>query len=149
MSSSAKSRALLALTASALALPGLTTSVRADAPPTQTTASVRISNYEEADLDAAARLGGSVERYDIDIHQLRLQMPIGENYALTLSSSYESMSGASPWYTVRLLGNTRVVMSGATIHEDRRDYNASLRRYLENGTLGVTVGGSNETITTR
>ncbi len=141
---SLKSRTLLALTASALALPGVSPIARGDAPPTETTASIRISNYEEDDLDAAARLGGSVERYDIDIHQLRLQTPVGENYALTLSSSYESMSGASPWYTVRLLGNTRVVMSGATIHEDRRDYSASLRRYLANGAVGVTVGGSNE-----
>lgn len=139
-----KSRALLALTASALALPGLSGPARADAPPTQSTASVRISNYREDDLDAAARLTGSVERYDIDIHQLRLQMPVGENYALTLGSSYESMSGASPWYTLRIGADTRVIMSGATIHEERRDYNANLRRYLENGAFGVGIGGSNE-----
>jgi hypothetical protein len=141
---SVKSRTLLALTASALALPGLSGITRADAPPTQSTASLRISNYEEDDLDLAAKLTGSEERYDIDIQQLRLQMPVGENYALTLSSSHESMSGASPWYTLRLSGNTRVVMSGATIVEERRDYNANLRRYLENGAVGVTVGGSNE-----
>lgn len=139
-----KSRALLALTASALALPGLSVPARADAPPAFSTASVRISNYKEDDLDVADRLAGSTERYDIDIHQLRLQMPVGDNYALTLNSSYESMSGASPWYTLRIGDATRVVMSGATITEQRRDYNANLRRYLDNGTFGVSLGGSNE-----
>jgi hypothetical protein len=138
------SRALLALTASALALPGLSGSARADAPPAFSTASLRVSTYKEDDLDAADRLAGSTERYDIDIHQLRLQMPVGDNYALTLNSSYESMSGASPWYTLRLGDSTRVVMSGATIDEQRRDYTANLRRYLDNGTVGVSIGGSNE-----
>jgi hypothetical protein len=140
-----KSRALLALTASALALPGLSEQARADAPPTQSTASLRISTYEEDELDASARLAGSVERYDIDIQQLRLQMPVGDSYALTLNTSHESMSGASPWYTIRRGdGSTGVVMSSATIHESRRDYSANLRRYLTNGAIGFTVSGSDE-----
>lgn len=139
------SRTLLALTASALALPGLSDFARADAPPTTSTASFRISNYEEDDLASAARLAGSADRYDIGIKQLRLQVPVGESYALTLNSSYESMSGASPWYTVRRGdGSTGVVMSGATIQENRRDFSANVRRYLGNGTVGVTLGGSNE-----
>jgi isocitrate dehydrogenase (NAD+) len=50
-----KSRALLALTASALALPGLTEQARGDTPPTLSTASVRLSTYEEDALNAAAR----------------------------------------------------------------------------------------------
>lgn len=139
------SRALLALTASALALPGLSEPARADAPPTLSTASLKLSTYKEDELDASALVAGSVERYDIDIGQLRLQMPVGENYALTLNSSYESMSGASPWYTIRRGdGSTGVIMSGATISEQRRDLSANVRRYLANGTVGVTLGGSNE-----
>ncbi|MDY6983790.1 MAG: DUF3570 domain-containing protein [Pseudomonadota bacterium] len=139
------SRALLALTASALALPGITPSARGDAPPAFSTASLRVSTYKEDDLDSAARLAGSEERYDIDITQLRLQMPVGDNYALTLNSSYESMSGASPWYTIRQAdGSTGVIMSGATISEQRRDFSANVRRYLDNGAIGVTLGGSHE-----
>ena len=119
------SRTLLALTASALALPGLSEQARGDAPPTVSTASVRLSTYDEDEFDSPARLAGSAERYDIDIHQVRLQTPVGENYSLTLNSSYESMSGASPWYTIRRSdGSTGVVMSSATISETRRDYSA-------------------------
>lgn len=140
-----KSRTLLALTASALALPGISEPARADAPPAQSTLSLRSSTYEEDELAPADRIAGSVERYEIDIHQLRLQMPVGDSYALTLNSSYESMSGASPWYTLRRGdGSTGVVMSGATIEEQRRDYSANLRRYLANGSLGFTAGGSHE-----
>ncbi|HEY0963843.1 MAG TPA: DUF3570 domain-containing protein [Pseudomonadales bacterium] len=139
------SRALLALTASALALPGLAPPVRGDAPPAVSTASLRVSTYSEDDLDAGARLAGSAQRYDIDIYQLRVQMPVGDSYALTLSSSYESMSGASPWYTIRRGdGSTGVIMSGATISEQRRDVSANVRRYLDNGAIGITLGGSHE-----
>lgn len=139
------SRALLALTASALALPGLAPSARGDSPPAVSTASLRVSTYREDDLAPAALLAGSAERYDIDIYQLRLQMPVGDSYALTLDSGYESMSGASPWYTIRQAdGSTGVIMSGATISEQRRDFNANVRRYLDNGALGVTLGGSRE-----
>ncbi|MGV3592615.1 MAG: DUF3570 domain-containing protein [Gammaproteobacteria bacterium] len=139
------SRALLALTASALALPGLAPPARGDAPPAFSTASLRVSTYREDDLDSAARLAGSAERYDIDIYQLRLQMPVGDSYALTLNSSYESMSGASPWYTIRRGdGSTGVIMSGATISEQRRDLSANVRRYLDNGAIGITLGGSHE-----
>lgn len=139
------SRALLALTASALALPGLAPPARGDAPPAFSTASLRVSTYREDDLESGARLAGSEERYDIDIYQLRLQMPVGDSYALTLNSSYESMSGASPWYTIRRGdGSTGVVMSGATISEQRRDVSANVRRYLDNGAIGITLGGSHE-----
>lgn len=143
--STLNSRTLLALTASALALPGLSEQARGDAPPTTSTASLRLSSYEEDDLDNRVRIAGSAQRYDINIHQLRLQTPVGENYALTLNSSYESMSGASPWYTItRGDGSAVVVMSGATIREERRDYSASGRRYLANGTVGLTLGTSHE-----
>ena len=140
-----KSRTLLALTASAMTLPGLTSHARADAAPTESTVGYRASTYQEDDLPLEHRLAGSRERYDIDIHQVRLLLPVGESYSLTLNSSYESMSGASPWYAIRRVdGSAGIVMSGATISEQRRDLNVSGRKYLENGTLGVNIAVSHE-----
>lgn len=139
------SSTLLALTASALALPGVSGQVRADAAPTQTTVGYRFSSYEEDDLDRSKLVTGNPERYEIDIHQFRLVTPIGETFALSLDSSYESMSGASPWYVIRQgNGDAGVVMSGATISEQRRDFTLNGRRYLDNGSYAFTVGASNE-----
>jgi hypothetical protein len=139
------SRTLLALTASALALPGLTPKAKADAAPTITTVGYRLSGYREDELERGKLLIGSAQRYDIDIHQFSLLAPIGENYSLGVNASYESMSGASPWYTLsRSDGTTGVVMSGATISEQRRDLSLNGRRYLNNGTLGITVAASHE-----
>jgi hypothetical protein len=140
-----KSSTLLALTASALALPGLHPVARADSPPAATTVSYRASSYQEDDLDAAKVLGGSTERYDITVNQLQLIKPIADKYSLTLTGSTDSMSGASPWYAVsQANGGAGIVMSGATIHEDRRDVNASVRRYLDNGTVGMSLSYSDE-----
>jgi len=140
-----KSRLLLALTASALALPGIAPMARADTPPTNTNIAYRVSSYEEDSLPEKYLLAGSAERYDITIHQFQLITPVGENYRLTLNSSVESMSGASPWYAVDAVdGEKSIVMSGATIHEERRDYVLALRRYLDNGTVGVNIGSSKE-----
>lgn len=140
-----KSRSLLALTASAMALPGIVPSARADTPPTMTSLDYRISSYKEDNLDDRFLLAGSTDRYDITIHQFKLVAPVGENYGLTLDSSYESMSGASPWYAVEAFdGEKSIVMSGATIHEKRRDLNLSMRRYLDNGNYAFTIGASKE-----
>lgn len=140
-----KSRQLLALTASALALPGIAPAARADTPPTENTLSYRITRYAEDDLPGQYLVAGSAERYDINIHQFQLVTPVGEEYGLTLTSSYESMSGASPWFTVPAFGDEKtVVMSGATIHEQRRDFNVALRRYLDNGNYAFNIGASDE-----
>ncbi|MDG2176307.1 MAG: DUF3570 domain-containing protein [Gammaproteobacteria bacterium] len=140
-----KSRSLLALTASALALPGISAVVRADTPPTETSLGYRISSYEEDNLPEEFLFLGSPDRYDITVHQFQLVAPVGDNYGLSLNSSYESMSGASPWYALEPFdGNKSIVMSGATIHEQRRDYNISLRRYLDNGNYAFNIGTSKE-----
>lgn len=140
-----KSRSLLALTASALALPGLSGSVRADTPPTNTSLAYRVSGYQEDDLPRQYLLAGSPERYDITIHQFQLVTPVGEDYGLTADASVENMSGASPWYAVAPLdGEQGIVMSGATIHEERRDFNLGLRHYGEHGNTGFSLGMSDE-----
>ncbi len=140
-----KSSTLLALTASALALPGLHQQAKADAPPAATTLAYRVSDYQEDALDKAKILVGSAQRYDISVHQLQLVTPIGDNYSLAVGGSRESMSGASPWYTLSLPGNTtKVIMSGATIREERNEVNAAGRRYFDNGSVGVNAAYSSE-----
>lgn len=120
-------------------------SARADTPPAVRLLSYRASSYQEDDLDASALLIGSAERYDITIHQLRYSAPVGEKYSVALESSYESMSGASPWYTLESLnGDTQVAMSGATIYEKRRDVTASARRYFDQGNVGLSFTVSDE-----
>ncbi|HTR01256.1 MAG TPA: DUF3570 domain-containing protein, partial [Candidatus Acidoferrum sp.] len=139
-----KSSTLLALTASALALPGLDAS--ADAPPTTATVAYRFTSYQEDDLAADKVQFSTTQRYDITVNQLQWTTPVSDNYSLALTGSRDSMSGASPWYTVQLYpsGNAGVVMSGATIHEQRNDLTASGRRYFDNGSLGVSLGRSTE-----
>lgn len=140
-----KSRSLIALTTSALALPGITSTANADSPPTESSFGYRVSTYKEDNLPEEFLFLGNPERYDITIHQFQLVTPVGENYGLTLSSSYESMSGASPWYALPAFeGEKSIVMSGATIHEQRRDYNLSLRRYQDNGNYAFSIGTSRE-----
>ena len=141
------SKTLLALTSSALALPGVVavSSAHADTPPAVSVLSYRASSYKEDDLDASALLAGSAERYDIKVHQLRYSAPVGEKYSFSLDSSYESMSGASPWYTVESVnGDAKVAMSGATIYEKRSDITASGRRYFDSGNLGISLTISDE-----
>jgi hypothetical protein len=141
------SKTLLALTSSALALPGViaTPLAKADIPPAERVLSYRASSYKEDDLDASLLLAGSAERYDIKIHQLRYAAPVGDKHSFSLDSSYESMSGASPWYTVESVnGEAKVAMSGATIYEKRRDITAAGRRYFDNGNLGISLTISDE-----
>lgn len=142
-----RSKTLMALTTSALALPGVggVTALRGDTPPVQSLLSYRVSSYKEDDLDLSALVVGSPERYDIEIHQLRYSAPLGDRYSVALESSYESMSGASPWYTLSSVnGDTQVAMSGATIYEKRRDLSASARRYFDSGNLGLSLTISDE-----
>ena len=142
------SKTLLALTSSALALPGVVavSSVHADTPAcSNASCRYRASSYKEDDLDASVLFAGSAERYDIKVHQLRYSAPVGEKYSFSLDSSYESMSGASPWYTVESVnGDAKVAMSGATIYEKRRDITASGRRYFDSGNLGISLTISDE-----
>src|SRR3546814_11004897 len=87
-----KSKALMALTQAALALPGV---ARADV-----SVDYLFSDYEEADLPAAhAASGQSSERYSIQSHLLRVVAPVWQQ-KLGMTLTYETMSGASPWFVM-------------------------------------------------
>lgn len=137
------SHRLIALTGTALALPGI---AGADAPPQQTTASYKFSNYSEDDMSRELVPFGSLERYDIDVHQFQLVTPMGRNYSLSFDANHESMSGASPWFTTPGLNGEPIVnMSGASgIHDERSELAIGSRYYLINGSVGGSIGYSEE-----
>jgi hypothetical protein len=135
------SRSIIALSSTALALPGI---ALADAPPTQSTISYKLSNYQEDDLSRAEAPFGELERYDIDVHQL--VSPLGRNMSLHVDANYESLSGASPWFTsLGLDGEPIVNLSGPSGISDRRtELSIGSRYYLENGSFAANIGYSQE-----
>ncbi len=137
------SHSLIALSTTALALPGI---AMADAPPVESTLSYKISNYKEDDLDREESPFGELERYDIDVHQFQLITPIGRNFSLQIDANYEDLSGASPWFTTLGPDGSPIVnLSGASGIQDRRaELAIGSRYYLENGSIGGNIGYSEE-----
>lgn len=137
------SHRLIALSTTALALPGIS---QADAPPVQNTLSYKVSNYREDDLSRHEVLFGDLDRYDIDVHQFQLIAPVGRDYALQIDANYESLSGASPWFTSQAPDGRPVVnLSGASGIRDRRaELAIGGSYYLENGRVGGNIGYSEE-----
>lgn len=137
------SRSLIALSSSALALPGI---AQADAPPTESTLSYKISNYQEDDLTREQVPFGELGRYDIDVHQFQYVSPLGRDFALFIDANHEDMSGASPWFsTANADGEPVINMSGASgIRDERSELSIGTRYYGQNGNFGGAVGYSEE-----
>lgn len=137
------SRSLIALSTTALALPGI---ANADAPPTESTVSYKISNYKEDDLNREQVPFGELGRYDIDVHQFQYLAPVGRNFSISVDANHESMSGASPWFsTADANGDPIINMSGASgITDNRSELSIGARYYLENSNIGGYVGYSEE-----
>jgi hypothetical protein len=141
------SPALHALTTSALALPGIAGSASADTPSSEYTAEYSYSRYQEDDLSSSKVAPGQVrERYEVDMHQVRLGAPLGERMDLTLDLSHETMSGASPWYVDfdQQSGRVVQVMSGATIDDRRTDALLDGTYYFDRSTASLSGGFSIE-----
>ncbi len=133
----AKNNTLLALTAAAVALPGINAQAQQIAE--QFEFGVRHHVYEEDGNDPAVTLNPVTDRYDIDVNQFRLVAPLSENMQLNLDYQYETMSGASPWYTFQLPGEApKQVMSGASIEDKRTDISAALKYAW--GRKSITTG---------
>ena len=113
--------------------------------PVESTVSAGGSNYQEADIPRHNVVGGDNRRYDIDISQFRLLTPIGQRWSLDLGVSRETMSGASPWATVRGPdGEADLIMSGATIKDSRTEVNVSGTHYAESRSTALTLSRSRE-----
>lgn len=137
------SRSLIALSTSALALPGI---AQADAPPTESTLAYKISNYQEDDLTREQVPFGELGRYDIDVHQFQYVAPLGRDFALFIDANHENMSGASPWFsTANADGDPIINMSGASgIRDERSELSIGTRYYSQNGNFGGALGYSEE-----
>ncbi len=136
---------LVALTGAALALPAIAQMAQAAEMPTKTELGYRYSGYQEEDLDKGVVLTGSNERYDIKTHQFRLVAPVGEQTALSMDAMFETMTGASAMSVVAFPGgDSMLVMTGASIQEERTDISAELRRQGDQGSKAVALGYSIE-----
>jgi hypothetical protein len=133
------------LAASAIAIPGMVSSVNA-AGPAESEASYRYTLYSEDDSPAARDdSGGSQERYQIQVHQFHILSPITDKLAVNVEASYESMSGASPVYSFVKADTDDVYthFNGAS-KERRYDLSASARQYWSTSEAGAGVYASLE-----
>jgi hypothetical protein len=141
-----KITALSALSAAALAIPS-----HAEVAPVDTEISYRFSSYQEEDAPRERVFQGSLERYNIDIHQIGYRTPIGDSWYVASELQYESMSGASPTQTYEAVdgngnatGESVLLMSGASIEEQRTDFKIAPKRYFKDGTAGGLLAYSTE-----
>lgn len=124
----------------ALALPAFSATQ-----PAETSVSMGVSNYKEADIPRSDVVAGDNRRYDIGIRQFRLLTPVGKRWSIDLGVSHESMSGASPWATVRGAdGQADLIMSGATIEDSRTEVNVAATLYGEGRSAAVALTRSEE-----
>lgn len=144
-------KALTALTTSALALPGIAGSARADAPIERATGSSSFSYYKEDNLSPSRFFDngqGSRERYEVFTQQLRFDVPVAERVDVGIDFLYEEMSGASPWFVEADPANPDEgrlqVMSGATIEDERYDLSADFDFYMDQGKDTLAAGFSKE-----
>ncbi|MEO1582140.1 MAG: DUF3570 domain-containing protein [Pseudomonadota bacterium] len=139
-------RALLALTAASMGLPAIApNNARAQSPPEEFSASYRYSEYSESEQPASLSSDGAVERFDIAIHQLRMQTPMLGNAAFSVDLISETLSGASPWFiTPGADGEPVQTLSGATIDEQRDEISIAADIYGDHARTGIGVAYSTE-----
>ena len=151
----------MALSAAAVALPGISAPAQAAAP-TETVIGYRYTAYNESTLDADDVASGDLGRFDINVNQWSLLTPIGAHWSLAVNIQDETLSGASPWYVQpKELGddeidyNTpQVVMSGASpgseygniigIDEHRTDASVATSYYYDGGSISGNLAFSTE-----
>ena len=143
-----QSKKLFALTTAALALPSLTPSVaKAQSAPVDFDVSYRFSTYSEGEVSPENNLlgaGQSVDRFDIDIHQLGIVAPLSSRWSLNFDASTESLSGASPWFVQPVNGEAVQAFSGATIEETRNDVSVGTNYFADRFRIGGGVAFSTE-----
>ncbi len=78
------------------------------------------------------------------MHQFQLVSPLGRNFSLHVDANYESLTGASPWFTsAGVDGDPIVSLSGASgIRDNRSELSLGTRYYLINGSIGANIGYS-------
>ena len=117
----------------------------ADAPPAFTEVGVRYSHYSEDDIDASSVIFGATNRYDIDITQLWIEAPVGASWSVALDVQNDYQTGASPWFVgTDQNGQPGVIMSGASIQDNRVEVGVATRYFWADGNAGFNVSHSDE-----
>ena len=117
----------------------------ADAPPEFTEVGLRYSYYSEDNLSTDNLIAGARGRYDIDVTQLWIDAPVGSNWSVAVDVQNDSMSGASPWFVgTQIDGQPGVIMSGASIYDNRVEVGATTRYFWADGNAGFNVTHSKE-----
>ena len=137
---------LSALTASAMALPGLVGTASADGPVEETTLDFAdYSFYKEDKLRPnKTAFGGERDRMEIHSYKFRLTTPLADRADLDVAGGYETMSGASPWFILPVDGRPSQVMSQATIDDQRGDLQLTGNYYFDTGKGSLSGGFSIE-----
>ena len=145
--SSGISPALAALTSAAMALPGVSSTVKAAVAANQPKLSFAYTRYDEDSVPSgdAAPEAGDRDRYEIDVAQLQFLYPVSDKWQITTGFVYDDMSGSSPWF-IRpdASGDPLVVMSGATIDDTRYDFSVGAEYFGEKFTIAPSIGYSTE-----
>ena len=117
----------------------------ADAPPAFTEVGLRYSRYSEDSLSEDKLIFGSRDRYDIDVTQLWIEAPIGGSWSVALDLQNDYQTGASPWFVgAQLDGESGVIMSGASIQDNRLEIGVTTRYFWAEGNAGFAVSHSDE-----
>jgi len=139
------SPALAALTTAAMALPGISPTVKAAVAANEPKLSLQHTRYYEDSIPSgdAAPEAGERDRYEIDVLQVQFLYPLNDKLQITTGFVYDDMSGSSPWF-VRpdANGDPLVVMSGATIDDTRYDYRVGAQYFGEKFTVSPNIGYS-------
>ncbi|MBL4606234.1 MAG: DUF3570 domain-containing protein [Pseudomonadales bacterium] len=141
------SGSLLALTAAAMVLPGISNNAYSSEKADKKIVRFQHANYSEKDLSGLITANGEESpRYQISVNQFQLLTPVKDEYDLTLNYLTEEMSGASPMGNVVGRDNSaKLNMSGASIDESRRDLSGNLRYFGKvDAVYGATLGYSSE-----
>lgn len=141
------SPALAALTTAAMALPGISPTVKAAVAANEPKLSLQYTRYDEDSIPSgdAAPEAGERDRYEIDVLQVQFLYPLNDKLQITTGFVYDDMSGSSPWF-IRpdANGDPLVVMSGATIDDTRYDYTVGAQYFGEKYTVSPNIGYSTE-----
>ena len=129
-----------------LALPAYqTVTALADAPPAFTEVGLRYTHYSEDSIDQDAVIFGATDRYDIDVTQLWIEAPLGASWSVALDVQNDYQTGASPWFVgAQQNGEPGVIMSGASIQDNRVEVGVTTRYFWADGNAGFAVSHSDE-----
>lgn len=139
-----KSDKLLALSAAAILLNGFANVAQSNPPDGKTKVDYRYSSYEEDSISDSKKAMGDDSRYSIDVHHLKLKLPVSEMTEVSAYLISETMSGASPYYVTEVDGVLLQVMSGATIDESRIEVGGDFRSYHDRSESTISASYSKE-----